>query len=129
MSDCTGVVPSAPGAAAPGWAGKPRPRGPVAGVEITDMFSAVVVGDGVDLGEAAAAGGGLTAGVRGGDSASLSVSRFPPPLHRFLHTQQLGGVHGGVASGVRRMNEVNARRARLVLGWVTVFGQAYHLGM
>jgi len=27
-----------------------------------------------------------------------------------------------VVSGVRRMNEVNARRARLVLGWVTVFG-------
>jgi len=28
---------------------------------------------------------------------------------------------GVVVSGVRRMNEVNARRARLVLGWVTVF--------
>jgi len=27
-----------------------------------------------------------------------------------------------VVSGVRRLNEVNARRARLVLGWVTVFG-------
>ena len=27
---------------------------------------------------------------------------------------------GVVASGVRRMNEVNARRARLVPGWVTV---------
>jgi len=26
-------------------------------------------------------------------------------------------------------NEVNARRARLVLGWVTVFGRVYHLGM
>jgi len=26
-----------------------------------------------------------------------------------------------VVSGVRRLNEVNARRARLVLGWVTVF--------
>ena len=25
-----------------------------------------------------------------------------------------------VVSGVRRMNEVNARRARLILGWVTV---------
>jgi len=32
-----------------------------------------------------------------------------------------------VVSGVRRMNEVNARRARLVLGWVTVFGRVYHL--
>jgi len=28
---------------------------------------------------------------------------------------------GVVVSGVRRMNEVNARRARLVLGWVTVY--------
>ena len=27
--------------------------------------------------------------------------------------------HGVVVSGVRRMNEVNARRARLVPGWVT----------
>jgi len=28
-----------------------------------------------------------------------------------------------VVSGVHRMNEVNARRARLVPGWVTVFGR------
>ena len=34
-----------------------------------------------------------------------------------------------VVSGVRLMNEVNARRARLGLGWVTVFGRVYHLGM
>ena len=34
-----------------------------------------------------------------------------------------------VVSGVRRMNEVNVRRARLVPGWVTVFGRVYHLGM
>jgi len=34
---------------------------------------------------------------------------------------------GIVVSGVRRMNEVNARRARLVPGWVTVFGWVYHL--
>ena len=33
-----------------------------------------------------------------------------------------------MVSGVRRMNEVNARRARLVPGWVTVFGRVYHLG-
>jgi len=32
-------------------------------------------------------------------------------------------------SGVRRMNEVNPRLARLVLGWVTVFGRVYHLDM
>jgi len=30
---------------------------------------------------------------------------------------------GIAVSGVRRMNEVNARRARLVPGWVTVFGR------
>jgi len=36
---------------------------------------------------------------------------------------------GAVVSGVRRMSEVNARRARLVLGWVTVFGRLYRLGM
>ena len=36
---------------------------------------------------------------------------------------------GVVVSGVRRMNEVNARRARLVPGRVTVFGRVYHLGM
>ena len=34
-----------------------------------------------------------------------------------------------VVSGVRHMNEVNARLARLVLGWVTVFGRVYHIGM
>ena len=27
------------------------------------------------------------------------------------------------------MNEVNARRARLQLGWVTVFGRVYHIGL
>ena len=32
-------------------------------------------------------------------------------------------MRGEVVSGVRRMNEVNARRARLVPGWVTVFGR------
>jgi len=34
---------------------------------------------------------------------------------------------GVVVSGVHRMNEVNARRALLVPGWVTVFGRVYHL--
>ena len=32
-----------------------------------------------------------------------------------------------MVSGVRRMYEVNSRRARLVLGWVTVFGRVYHV--
>jgi len=35
---------------------------------------------------------------------------------------------GSLVSGVRRMNVVNARRARLVPGLVTVFGRLYHLG-
>ena len=34
-----------------------------------------------------------------------------------------------VVSGVRRMNKVNARRARLLPGWVTVFGWVHHLGV
>ena len=45
---------------------------------------------------------------------------------RVLDTGRRRGV---VVSGVRRMNEVNARRARLQLGWVTVFGRVYHLGL
>ena len=38
-----------------------------------------------------------------------------------------GWRRGVVVIGVRRMNEVNPRRARLVLKWVTVFGWVYHL--
>jgi len=40
-----------------------------------------------------------------------------------------GWRRGAVVSGVRRMNEVSASRARLVPGRVTVFGRVYHLGM
>jgi len=43
--------------------------------------------------------------------------------------EELGWRRGVVVSGVRRMNEVNVQRARLVLGQVTVFGRVYHLGM
>ena len=46
-----------------------------------------------------------------------------------LLLQLLGRRRGVVVSGVLRMNEVNARRARLVLGWVTVFGRVYHLSI
>ena len=48
---------------------------------------------------------------------------------------ELGGIvnllwrRGVVVSGVRRVNKVNARRARLVPEWVTVLGRVYHLGM
>jgi len=40
-----------------------------------------------------------------------------------------GWRRGVVVSGVRRMNEVNARRARLVPGWVTVSGRVCRRGM
>ena len=43
--------------------------------------------------------------------------------------QITGWRRGVVDSGICRMNEVNARRAWLVPGWVTVFGRVYHLGM
>ena len=46
-----------------------------------------------------------------------------------LHTSELSCRRGVVASVVRRMNEVTIRRARLVMGWVTVFGRVYHHGM
>jgi len=36
---------------------------------------------------------------------------------------------GVVASVVRRMNEATVHWARLVLGWVTVFGRVYHHGV
>ena len=41
----------------------------------------------------------------------------------------IGWWHGVVVSGVRRMNEVNPCQARLVLWWLTIFGQVYHLGI
>ena len=48
--------------------------------------------------------------------------------HRRAH-DYTGWRRGVVDSGVRRMNEVNARRARLLLGWVTVFGRVYRHGI
>ena len=41
----------------------------------------------------------------------------------------LGWRLGVVASVVRRMNGVTVHWARLVLGWVTVFGRVYHHGV
>ena len=46
----------------------------------------------------------------------------------YMCTSQIPSWQRGVVvSEVRRINEVNARRARLLPGWVTVFGQVYHL--
>jgi len=41
---------------------------------------------------------------------------------------QISWRHGVVVSVVCRMNKVALRRAWLVLGWVTIFGQVYHYG-
>ena len=68
-----------------------------------------------------------------GDNNTRPETTFPvadrssPPFS--LGTNLLRWRRGVVVSGVRRMNEVNPRRARLVLGWVTVFGRVRHLGM
>jgi len=47
---------------------------------------------------------------------------MPPPLpdSPLLH-MLLGWRHGVMVSNVGWINEVNHRRARLVLGWVTIF--------
>jgi len=45
-----------------------------------------------------------------------------------MHFARLGWRRGVVVSGVRRMNEVNARRARLLHGWVTVLVIQVHTG-
>jgi len=44
-----------------------------------------------------------------------------------VSTYRLAAWRSGYRSS--SMNEVNARRARLQLGWVTVFGRVYHLGL
>jgi len=47
----------------------------------------------------------------------------------FCGSSQHSWWHGLLVSIVRHMNEVTLRRARLVLGWVTVCGRVYHLSM
>jgi len=70
-----------------------------------------------------------TAGINVRRILVRGVSAPLPPeiIRQHAHTQ--GWRRGVVVGGVRRMNEVNARRARLVPGWVTAFGPVYHLGM
>jgi len=51
---------------------------------------------------------------------------------RWHRQRPLYDEHGHLARKTQhetRTNEVNARRTRLVLGWATVFGRVYHLGM
>ena len=72
-----------------------------------------------------------------GQACTLPSAVVPQPavresraILRYTHGDgDVGWRRGVVVSGVRPMNELNARRARLVLGWVTVFGRVYHLGM
>jgi len=60
---------------------------------------------------------GLGLGPDTGGLVNITVSKVPFPVGGS------GWRRSVVVGGVRRMNEVNARRARLVLGWVTVFGR------
>jgi len=64
-----------------------------------------------------------------GSRSTLAMSVHPTYFDLATPLHVTGWRRGGVVSGVRRMNEVNARRARLVPGWLTVFGRVYHLGM
>ena len=61
-------------------------------------------------------------------SVSQSVSAINPNVLQVIVLRS-GWRRGVVVSGDRRMNEVNLRRARLIPGWVTVFGRVYHLRM
>ena len=63
------------------------------------------------------------------NSAARLIAGLRCPDHITDSLQDTSWRRGTVVGGVRRMNEVNARRARLVPGWVTVFGRLYHLGM
>jgi len=56
----------------------------------------------------------------------LAVVHWSKTVHH-QHPVGLAVWHSG--SVVRRMNEVALRLARLVLGWVTVFGRVCHLGI
>ena len=62
-------------------------------------------------------------------TTSLRVNCIMMTIYYSKWQHKLKHRRGVVASVVRRMNEVTLRRARLVLGWVTIFGRVYHHGM
>ena len=73
-----------------------------------------------------------------GHVSNCGLRKFRHSSRRYtgdIHNSTVVGLfmkhwrRGVVVSGVRRMNEVNVRRARLLPGRVTVFGRVYHLGM
>ena len=49
--------------------------------------------------------------------------------HGMWHTLPFCLFTSGLPRRKALLNEVDARRARLQLGWVTVFGRVYHLGL
>ena len=59
------------------------------------------------------------------------IQRLSTTASRYIRDTLLynGWRRGVVVSVARRMNEVTLLRARLVLGWVTVFRRVYHHGM
>jgi len=61
--------------------------------------------------------------------SSLAIPVFLVSAASTLPLQDDCWRRGILVSGARGINEVNARRARLVLAWVTVFGRVYRLGM
>jgi len=71
----------------------------------------------------------LPAGRRKAATVTLLTSLVEGNSFACIYQRIVSHGRGVVVSGVRRMNEVNARRARLVPVWVTVFGRVYHLGM
>jgi len=71
----------------------------------------------------------LPAGRRKAATVTLLTSLVEGNSFACIYQRIVTHGRGVVVSGVRRMNEVNARRARLVPVWVTVFGRVYHLGM
>jgi len=61
---------------------------------------------------------------------SIHTSKFTLDARSVVSSicRLLGWWHGVTVSNVGRINEVNQRRARLVLGWVTIFGWVNGLG-
>ena len=57
---------------------------------------------------------------------TCACTQYYQPTTRRRDIGTYGWRRGVVASVVRRMNEVTVHWARLVLGWVTVFGRVYH---
>ena len=68
--------------------------------------------------------GWMTYGQLRADCLYTGISSGPNARYRVWEAFTFYLIRGGVAYGnvVGRINEVTLRRARLVLGWVTVFG-------